>query len=282
MRTLYSGTIPVDNLHISLLVAERLIIDPSWWTGYMQDNFWRLYRNAGEGASLLLDGSTPYALEQNRFYFVPASVNFKCHCAQEVDHFYIHFDITGLPRLALQNLFNGPVSVAKSDSLDEMFHGLLHDISIRRSNLATQLRLKALIYEALLLCLPVAPEEQDEQGQINADRTEIVRPALDYVEGHLAQHISITDLACRCCMSKDYFIRRFRQCIGITPLQYILQQRVRYASQELLYTSKTIDDIACEAGFGNRFYFTRAFTKSIGVSPAHYRKMRSIRPSRDL
>ncbi len=247
----------------------------------MRDNFWRFYCNANEGGSLLLENRLPYPLEKDQFYFVPANVSFKCHCAQEVDHFYVHFDIAGLPRVTLQKLFNAPIQVPQTAALLAMYEALLQDLTSGRATLAIQLRFKALMYEALVLCLAGADPEQVKNEELAVEQLKVIQPALDYVEMHLSEHTGVTELAELCNMSKDYFIRRFRQYVGITPLQYILQRRVRCAAQALLHTSKTIDDIAELTGFGNRYYFTRAFKKVIGVSPAHYRKMRPIQPIRE-
>jgi AraC-like DNA-binding protein len=284
MRILYSDKILVDNLHIRLFLAERMIVDPVWWTGRLQDVFWRLYRNGENGGSLLLEDQS-YLLYQDQFYFVPAGVRFKCQCTHELEHFYVHFDITGIPRIILQNLFNMPIRVPDSEALNAMFGVLLDEfVASGSTRLATQLRIKGLIYEALALCLDAVPVERLERTKLDAEALEIMRPALEHIDQHLSSTITVTELAARCNMSKDYFIRRFRQTVGTTPSQYILQQRVRYSSQELLYTSKTIEQIATEAGFGNRYYFTRAFSKSMGVSPARYRKGRlhGIRQEEEL
>ncbi|SRR5581483_7291381 len=271
MHILYSKTL-VDNLHIRLFLAEYLIIDPAWWKGRLQDPFWRLYRNGQNGSSLLLEDQS-YLLYKDRFYFVPAGVRFKCQCRHELEHFYVHFEITGIPHIILQNLFHMPIRVPDSEPLNEMFRVLLDDIWTTGSRrLVTQLRTKSLIYEALALCLSAVPAEQRARINLDAEALEIMRPALEHIDKNLSSTITVTDLAARCNMSKDYFSRRFRQSVGTTPAQYILQQRLRYSSQELLYTSKKIDQIATEAGFGNRYYFTRAFSKNMGVSPARYRK----------
>jgi transcriptional regulator GlxA family with amidase domain len=73
-------------------------------------------------------------------------------------------------------------------------------------------------------------------------------------------------------MNTDYFIRRFRLSMGRTPGQYIQEQRVKVAEQQLLMTSRSIEQIAADQGFGSRSYFTRIFTRHTGVSPAAYRK----------
>lgn len=91
-------------------------------------------------------------------------------------------------------------------------------------------------------------------------------------EAHLGEPLSNQDLASRCHMNTDYFIRRFRVSMGRTPGHYIQEQRIKRAEQQLLMTQLSIKQIAAENGFGSRFYFTRVFSRVTGVSPAAYRK----------
>ncbi|MHB9132925.1 MAG: helix-turn-helix domain-containing protein [Armatimonadota bacterium] len=101
-------------------------------------------------------------------------------------------------------------------------------------------------------------------------------PAIRFIEERLAERLSNHLLAEQCCINADYFIRRFRDCTGKTPVQYIQEHRVRIAAQRLVFTDHTIEQIAAETGFGNRAYFTRIFTRHTGISPAAYRKARRI------
>jgi len=74
-----------------------------------------------------------------------------------------------------------------------------------------------------------------------------------------------------CHSSVDHFIRVFKQWTGQTPAQYILDTRVKAAAHELLFTDGSIDSIAEETGFRDRFYFSRVFKRRMGLAPAEYR-----------
>jgi transcriptional regulator GlxA family with amidase domain len=82
-----------------------------------------------------------------------------------------------------------------------------------------------------------------------------VLPAMQHIENNLSQPISNAELAKLCYLSEDYFIRRFRECVGQSPSQYIRERRVTMAAQQLLFSGASIDDIATATGFGNRLLF---------------------------
>jgi len=73
-------------------------------------------------------------------------------------------------------------------------------------------------------------------------------------------------------ISQYYFIRLFKQSTGLTPHQYIIQQRVKKAQIILIKKEFSLDDIAQECGFSNRSQLSKHFSKVVGVSPSVYRK----------
>src|SRR5215217_9214213 len=89
-----------EDLHIRVFAARYVELPArSWNSANVQDPFWRLYMNDRAGAVLeLADGA--YALEAGQLYLVPAGVRFSCGNGAALGHFYIHFDVIGVPRIA--------------------------------------------------------------------------------------------------------------------------------------------------------------------------------------
>ncbi|SDC20091.1 GlxA family transcriptional regulator [Actinokineospora iranica] len=87
----------------------------------------------------------------------------------------------------------------------------------------------------------------------------------------LDQPLRLRDLAERAAMSVRTFTRRFRDEVGLSPAEWLLQQRVDRARALLEETSHTIDRIAAECGFGAASSLRRHFHAALGVSPAAYR-----------
>ena len=88
--------------------------------------------------------------------------------------------------------------------------------------------------------------------------------------------ISMADIAAQCNLSPSAFLRAFRETAGVTPHQWLMQQRLDQARTLLLNSALSISEISAACGFADQAHFTRAFSASIGTPPATWRRtMRS-------
>lgn len=98
-----------------------------------------------------------------------------------------------------------------------------------------------------------------------------LRQVLDYIDAHLEGEIKLEDLARLPEMSQFHFSRLFKQSLGISPHQYLIQQRVERAKQLLQQTERSIADIALECGFNSHSHLGRRFRQLTGMTPKAYR-----------
>lgn len=99
-----------------------------------------------------------------------------------------------------------------------------------------------------------------------------LREAIAYINEHLNEEISLEAIANHLHMSQYYFCHLFKQSIGISPYQYVLQQRIEKAKQLLKQRKLTIINVALECGFANQTHFTKHFRKLTGTTPRAYRE----------
>jgi transcriptional regulator GlxA family with amidase domain len=93
-----------------------------------------------------------------------------------------------------------------------------------------------------------------------------------WLQEHLAESITVEDLARRSAMSPRTFARRFRATAGTTPMQWVLRQRVLLAQRLLETTDEPVDRIAELAGFGSPAGLRQHFNRMVRTSPTAYRR----------
>lgn len=94
-----------------------------------------------------------------------------------------------------------------------------------------------------------------------------LKQAVDYIQDHLAQEISLNAIADYLGISRYYFCRLFKQSTGLSPHQYVIQQRVERAKQLLQRRGMSIADVAQVCGFAHQSHLTRHFKRLTGVTP---------------
>jgi AraC family transcriptional regulator len=94
---------------------------------------------------------------------------------------------------------------------------------------------------------------------------------VEYVNEHLHQDIKLSDLAALVGISESHLSRRFKQSIGMTPYQYLLQQRIERAKQLLKEGDRSIMDIALLCGFNSHSHLSKQFRQLTGMTPKNYR-----------
>jgi AraC family transcriptional regulator len=94
---------------------------------------------------------------------------------------------------------------------------------------------------------------------------------LDYIQECLHQDIKLADLASLLDMSPFHFSHLFKQSIGTSPHQYLLQQRIERTKQLLKQTDQSIMDIALLCGFNSHSHLSKQFRQQTGITPSAYR-----------
>ena len=108
---------------------------------------------------------------------------------------------------------------------------------------------------------------------MNPDSKKLLRiaNAISHIERNFAQQISLEELVDISEMSRRNFIRTFEGTMGNSPINYLIERRIREASKLLRSTDRSITDIAFDVGFSDSNYFSRQFRKAVGLSPRQYR-----------
>ncbi|GGX95356.1 AraC family transcriptional regulator [Litchfieldella qijiaojingensis] len=97
--------------------------------------------------------------------------------------------------------------------------------------------------------------------------------ALDrFIQRHLAERLTVTDLARYACLSEAHFSECFRAQTGLTPYQYLLRQRLGAVRHLLTSTRLPLSEIAAHTGFANQSALSHAFRRKFGHPPSQLRR----------
>jgi AraC-like DNA-binding protein len=102
--------------------------------------------------------------------------------------------------------------------------------------------------------------------------TATLRAATVFMESHVAEDISLSDIARACHVSVRAVQLAFRRHLGTTPTAYLRRLRLDQAHQELLHADparQTVSGIAARWGFASHSRFTTYYRNAYGVLPSH-------------
>lgn len=102
-----------------------------------------------------------------------------------------------------------------------------------------------------------------------------IKNAVTYIDNNYRDDLSVEDIAKQAGLSLNYFSKCFKSSIGVSPYQYIINNRIRNAKKLLIETNDSIDHISLNCGFNNTSNFIRAFKINTEMTPSQFRRLRS-------
>lgn len=99
----------------------------------------------------------------------------------------------------------------------------------------------------------------------------IIFKATAYIKEHLAERITLDQVASHVYLSKSYFCRIIKTGLGCTFTEYVNRLRIERSKTLLRNSQMSIAEISLAVGFDDQSYFTRIFKKLTGCSPGKYR-----------
>jgi transcriptional regulator GlxA family with amidase domain len=111
----------------------------------------------------------------------------------------------------------------------------------------------------------------EEYLQVDSALDERIKTALEMMESNLKSPYTNIQLAKIVSMNPCGFIRLFSEELGNSPQKYYKKIRIDAASLLLHFSKKSVEEIAAETGFVDRYHFSREFKKFQGLPPALFR-----------
>ena len=144
---------------------------------------------------------------------------------------------------------------------NEMESGFLDNILVDALNTALAVRMVRLFVDPSKITL--APS--------NGLSRERLQRVCDYIEAHLDDRLTLTDLAGVACLSPYHFSRSFKQAVGVGPQRYVMERRIERAKILMRRTRQPLASIALEVGFTDQSHLTGVFRRETGMTPGRFR-----------
>jgi AraC family transcriptional regulator len=125
--------------------------------------------------------------------------------------------------------------------------------------------------EMLVRLMQTQAREIFEKDYLTLSAKNPLANSIYYIKSNLDKKLEIDQIAKRACMSRASFFKKFKEEFGITPSQFILNERLKRARNLLINTKYSISQACFYSGFENLSHFITAFKKQYGNSPGQYR-----------
>ncbi|WP_026935358.1 AraC family transcriptional regulator [Christiangramia echinicola] len=100
---------------------------------------------------------------------------------------------------------------------------------------------------------------------------------VEYIRKNLHNPLAVKNLSKKACMSESNFYRVFKNELGISPIDFINNERIKLAVSLLQNPNKSIKEVYQECGFESRSYFNRVFKSRKRMAPGDYQSKLNVR-----
>ena len=194
-------------------------------------------------------------------YILSVNINWLEHVLPENRHFYEALRDASHPMLlplneptcrALCSLFDNYLAVRTQTSF---------------SALAAFFDCMALLDKLILS----ANHQKQDQELIISSAQKTVNEMISYIDRHISEAITLSDLSAHFFLNPDYISRLFKKHTNMTLSNYITLQKMTHA-QKLLRMGHTIEQAQLATGYSSYAHFLRTFKKHTGIPPGEYQK----------
>ncbi|MNK38563.1 Arabinose operon regulatory protein [compost metagenome] len=123
--------------------------------------------------------------------------------------------------------------------------------------------------ELLIRIIQTQTVKSIDEGKF-LDANNPIKEVTEYIKQNLKENINLKSLSEKACMSTTSFYRFFKRELGMSPIEYILNEKIKCAKNLLKNPTLQINEVCYLAGFEDANYFIRLFKKYEGITPKQY------------
>lgn len=141
------------------------------------------------------------------------------------------------------------------------------------SNSITKDALADLTLQELLIRIIQTQTAKRFEGDTPIEINSSLSASIDFIKKNIQENINLKDLSEKACMSTTSFYRYFKRELGMSPIEYILNEKIKHAKKLLKNPKIHVNEVSYATGFEDCNYFIRLFKKYEGVTPKQYQLM---------
>ena len=280
----------------SLLHIDYVKLDHNWNFNNVISPYYRLYY-IDEGIGFVSDSSIRLTLEPGYLYLIPSYTICNLNCDTYLSQYFIQFFEESPDGISLftNNRSVMKIAAAEIDILlvKKLFHsnpgrGINRSINPKvyekeayykeyqslNDTIKTHLK-----FENQGILLQLISRFLGSNGfKINNSQftPSKILDTMSYVQLHLDENLTVTQLAKRVNQNQDYFSKQFLLHTGQRPLNYIHEKKIERAQYLIATTDKTLLEIAMDTGFSNLPHFSKTFKQIVSLTPGEYRQQNNL------
>ncbi|MFP6559213.1 AraC family transcriptional regulator [Paraburkholderia sp. B3] len=172
---------------------------------------------------------------------------------------------------ALPPLIHLHANATGASALQWMLHQLIGEMTTERPGTMLASSQLAQLMLVHILRGHLDAEGATPPGWLQALRDKRITTVLRLMHGDPSHPWVLEDLAKAAAMSRTNFALRFKELVGVAPLTYLAQWRMRLAVRALIEKDDPLSDLALSLGYTSESAFSNAFKRIVGIAPKRYR-----------
>lgn len=153
----------------------------------------------------------------------------------------------------------------------ELIKLITESFLLSESDNGYELRLRAMLSEIWCYFLDLS-EPIRKKGEAFSKPNDNIKPMMVWIHEHYMEKLTISEIASSAFVSERECFRLFRECLHMSPMEYLIAFRLQKACHMLAESKLTITDISFMCGMGSSSYFGQIFRKQNGCTPLEYRR----------
>lgn len=256
-RVVGKRVVMLPSLTLGILTTRLINLD-TWSLGGLNDPFWRLYLPTAGTATLRAgpeSEQTETELTPGRAYLIPPRTTLYSSSPGPFSKWYVYFTLGHKGDRATPGVFPVELTPKMRDALEALPNLTASPFPWASATLVAE-------------ALQQLPVEIWTKRHVDSR----VERAIDFMHANLTRKLTAEAIAADAGLSVRNLNHLFQQNVRETPMRVLLDLRLDRACRQLRHGVASIEQIAEECGFPNRYYFSRMLKQHRGASPAAYRR----------